>query len=167
MKLQITALVVAMLTSMSSDANWYVDGVSCLKGRNDGTGKAEFVSVHGTTLEKYAVLQSTDGNLPKRVQDSGDFSASYGTLTKINPRSVWTGLFDWTPIYDGMNLENGVLRPTNQDMMQSRTEIRFKPFTDVAYGPDYASVSIYAKKPSDTNWTLQMAFPDCWVAVYH
>jgi len=148
MKIQSLILLATTLVSLQASA-WFVDRVSC-KQNNDSNdpSKTTYTSITNLTIT------------------NGTYSGTYATKTEINPRHILWGL-DIIKIYDGMNLEGGQITLADGTTMNSRAEIRFKPFTDKAYGPDYATVAIYTIAPGQSSWSAFESFNDCYVSVSH
>lgn len=105
--------------------------------------------------------------MPTPLPYADAFKGGFANKAKVNPRSVWIGIFDIIEIYDGMNLDGGQITFANGTVADTKAEIRFLPYTDKAYGPDYANVVIWTKSPGSQNWNTLMSLDQCYVSVYH
>jgi hypothetical protein len=167
MKLKIIAAVATTLFSMKSSA-WYIDTISCKKNNDPGdANKVTYTSIRGTALSQGTYLKDKEGGSSTPVSDPYSLTGTYASSTKLNSRTVWVGVFYFVEMYDGLNLESGKIMTASGKVYDSRIEIRFKPFTDFAYGPDFAGVDIYTRASAGDGWSNFESFKDCFVSVYH
>ncbi len=163
-------VVFATVISTSAFAGWSSGGVSCSKSNypND-LNKTTYYSISflDNRAKQGTYDVSSGSNPPQIFEDQYLQNGVYVTATKINPRTVWVGLFDWIQIYDGMIFENGNWGPVHGSAANSRAEVRFLPYSDKAYGPDYADVTVYIFDHASSSWQLNTMYHLCHVILSH
>ncbi len=163
-------VIISTIFSSAAFAGWSSGGVSCSK--SNYPNEANKTTYFSISFLDYRAQQATydlsSGSNPQQIfEDEFLQNGTFATATKINPRTIWVGLFDWIQIYDGMIFESGSWGPVNGATLNSRAEVHFLPYNDKAYGPDYADVTLYIFNSSSSSWQVYITYHKCHVSLSH
>lgn len=170
MKSPAIVLLATMLLSMTASASWFVSSVSCRQTPDLATpNQVIYTSFKndGQTISHGLYEVDNRGTVTTPLPYAGAFTGGFEAKTKVNPRDYWAGIFDVIQIYDGLILEGGHITLNDGTLLESRAEIRFVPYSDKAYGPDYASIGVWKRPFGSANWGDPTWIDNCYVSVYH